>query len=193
MKRMLKISILATILLWWLNSCSSAWHLQKAIIKNPNIIQTKIDTVTIIGPGETKIVHAKDSIIINEPGVYISVHTKGDSLVLFYDFLPDTLRIIEKQTVFNIPKSRQEIRLNAKSERVKTRVEGKTQRTAIRKNEHTKRVDKRVTGRNDRQEKRIDHRSKNLFIKYTFFLLIGMLIGFIACLFLVKRFSTTAN
>lgn len=193
MKRFLKISFLATVLLFWLSSCSSTWHLNRAIKKNPGIITNKVDTLTVVYPGETKIIHAKDSIIINEPGVYINVKSNGDSLILFYEFLPDTVRIIERHTVFNAPKTRQQIRLDAKNERVKIRVDGKTERTNIRKNSHTDRVSKRVDGRNHRTEKRNDHRSKHLGIKFTFFTLIGFLLGFIACLFLVKRFSTPSN
>jgi hypothetical protein len=158
-------------------SCSSAWHLNRAIKKNPEIAKTKVDTLTIITPAVSKIVYAKDSIIINEPGVYISVKTKNDSLVLFYEFLTDTVRIIEKQIVYNAPKTRQEKRLEAKTERVE-----------IRNTERSKRVESRT----HRKEKKFEYKSKGIFLKTAFTLIIGVIIGFVACLFLVKRFTISS-
>jgi len=181
MKTIINILFVATIFLMS-GSCSSSWHLNRAIKKNPSIITNKIDTLEVIVPGATKVIHAKDSIIVNEPGVYIKVNAVGDSLTMFYEFLPDTIRIIDKQTAFNVPKSRQQIRQ-----------EQKTARTDIRKTERTKRTELQTDSKTIQKKQKLDFRSKNLGIKYTFFIIIGFLLGFIACLFLVKSFNTRSS
>ena len=104
-------SKLIILILFFLSSCSSAWHLKRAIKKNPSIIQNKVDTVREIIPGTTLTIFGKDSIIINEPKVYIKAKSFGDSMSLFYEFLPDTIIKIETKTVFNVPKTRYQTKI----------------------------------------------------------------------------------
>lgn len=187
MKRFLKISILATVLLYYLTSCSSAYHLRRAIKKNPSIIENRVDTIEIIKPVISKTIHAVDSIIVNEPGVYIKVNIEKDSLRLFYEFLPDTILIIERKTVFNVPKSRQQIRLENRNKRVEIRNERKVKRTEIRKSTNVKTSEIRNERKENQTKIRQEVKAKTSWKNWIIFLLIGFLLGFICCMFLVKR------
>jgi hypothetical protein len=159
----LNILIIATIFLMS-GSCSSSWHLNRAIKKNPSIITNTVDTLNVIIPGESKLIFAKDSLIVNEPGVYIKVKASGDSLQLFYEFLPDTIIRIQTKTVFNAPKTRQEVRFKAKEERL-----------IIKNNSKLNRIEARQEGRTERTEIKAE---ANHNLKW-YFLIIGILIGLI--------------
>jgi len=99
----------------------------------PSIITNKVDTLKVVTEGQTQLIYAKDSIVVNEPGVYIKAKTNGDSLMLFYEFLPDTIYKIITKTVFNVPKTRQIVRLEAKKERNQVKFKHKEEIMHIKK------------------------------------------------------------
>jgi len=168
---MKQINIFALCIIFLMSgACSSTWHLKKAIKKNPSIVTNKVDTLKIVIPGETKTIYAKDSIIVNEPGVFIRVTASGDSLQMFYEFLPDTIIRIQTQTVYNTIKTRQEIRLEAKKERLQ-----------LRKSFKTHKVQQKETQKTQRAQIKAESKPTAMY------LMIGILIGFIAGMLLRPR------
>lgn len=82
-----------------LSSCSSEYHLRKAIAKDPSILQPKqihlIDTVVItpIARVDTLAYFATDTITIEKERVRVQIRRIDDTLRVSAECLPDTIRI----------------------------------------------------------------------------------------------------
>jgi uncharacterized ubiquitin-like protein YukD len=170
----LKFNIKSILLCWLvgtLASCSSAFHLRKAIKKNPNIIQNSVDTVKIETPGITKIIHAKDSIVVDEEKFYIKAIANGDSLSLYFNIYADTVFIIKEKVVFNAPKTRQENRHEFKLEKMNIRKKKQFQKQEIK-------------SKTAISKKQIKHESRKGFS--IFYFLVSFLLGFVTAVFVFR-------
>lgn len=138
----MKNNLLFIIILLTLASCSSSWHLKRAIKKNPSIVQNSVDTIKEFIPGKIEYIFGTDSIIVNEAKVYIKVKSKNDSLELFYEFLPDTVYKIQTKTIFNAPKTRFETRYEYKILKQQGRTTRKKEDASVKKSKHKSKPNK---------------------------------------------------
>ena len=162
-------------------SCSvqkrATYHLNKAISLNPSIIQTKTDTFVKIIPAQTKFIFAVDSIIVDIPGLFINATSKNDSLTLYYWLAPCPEVIIDKSTVFNVPKSNSDKRRESKQKRLETKLKSKEN---IKENQSTTKVKIKEIKAKAKVSKHIckkESKTKSLFW-------LGCLVGFLSCFLL---------
>ena len=145
------------IIMFFISSCSSVYHLKKAIKKDPNIIKDKIVNDTI----QIKTI---DSIpyIVNDTVYYKYFTSTKDTIIKF------------KYKYIKTPKSRQETRLEYKKD---VKYNNQLQKTERLKVKMQKKIDKLQT-RLDKRIKQTEIRNKNGGWKlWLFLLMIGFIIG----------------
>lgn len=91
--------------------------IQKAIKKDPSIVNQFVDTVVIKTTEIQERIVFKDSILIDNEKVKISVKVIGDSIALDYTVKADTISFQSRTTHITAPKTRQQTRLEARNER----------------------------------------------------------------------------
>lgn len=98
--RLVTVLIAIALMLYVLSGCSAQWHLQRAIIKNPDLLTTpqtvQIDTVIITQPvtlRDTVILRDVDSITITQNNVVTKLWRVHDTIRVQTLCPPDTVRI----------------------------------------------------------------------------------------------------
>jgi len=119
------------VLFIFLTSCSSTWHLRRAIKKDPSIIKTTTVEVTrvIHDKGMAYLVKGKDTTIQDS---LISINLKYDTLG--HVLVDWELKKLKTEEIINTttivpPKTRQEIRQENRTERVEAKEYSKIERT----------------------------------------------------------------
>lgn len=158
-----------------LASCSPAWHLNRAIKKDPSIIHTHIDTIvkTISDSGE---VYFDGDTMVENNFVFISVKHEGLKTNLYWylksiriEFPSEVTNIIPQPTNFTT------WQVN-KTSRVKIRQENKTERKYL--NENTKQIksDNKVKKTELRTKARVEVKKLNRFLIFFIGLVAGIII-----------------
>jgi hypothetical protein len=157
-----------------LASCSPAWHLNRAIKKDPSIIHTHIDTIvkTISDSGD---VYFYGDTMVENNFVFISVKHEGLKTNLYWflksvriEFPSEVTNIIPQPTNFTT------WQIN-KTERTKLKQEGKSDRTYLK--ESTKQV--KSGNRVERIKSKIEVKKLNRFRLFILGLITGVALTFI--------------
>ena len=121
-------------------SCSAprraVWHIDRAIKLDSSLLDKRTDTITIVQKEEYKETLIKDSIEVDNDRLYIRVNREGDFINLIYklkEYRFDTVYHTHLFDTIPIFKTRQDKRLQAKTDRLIIRQKGKTQRIYIAK------------------------------------------------------------
>lgn len=106
------ITIIGLLLWWVLSGCSAAWHLNKAVEKDPSLMTHKLDTVErlVTTPGVKKdsTIYSKeyDTVYITKEKLKMKyVNLPGDTAYIEGECLPDTVKVydIVDKEVYKIP------------------------------------------------------------------------------------------
>lgn len=121
-------------------SCSAprraVWHIDRAIKLDSSLLDKRTDTITITQKEEYKDTLIKDSIEVDNDRLYIRVNREGDFINLIYklkEYRFDTIYHTHLFDTVPIFKTRQDKRLQARTERLIIKQKGKTERVYIRK------------------------------------------------------------
>jgi hypothetical protein len=184
MKKILYI-IIISIILYLINSCSATKLIERAVKKDPTILKDRIDSVTVKTKeikGEAK---GLDTVFVDDQYITIIAYNINDSIKVNYEIkqqLIDTILKSKLITVIDtvvIHKTRQEIRLDARQKRLETKIEGKNEKVFIRQSGRISRasVRKEAKGNQLKTDSLFSRVLKK--IKYFFFALILILVGFV--------------
>lgn len=121
-------------------SCSAprraVWHIDRAIKLDSSLLDKRTDTITIVQKEEYKDTLIKDSIEVDNERLYIRVNREGDFINLVYrlkEYRFDTIYHTHLFDTVPIFKTRQDKRLQARTDRLIIKQKGKTERVYIRK------------------------------------------------------------
>lgn len=184
MKKILYI-IIISIILYLINSCSASKLIERAVKKDPTILKDRVDSVTV----KTKEVKGEakglDTVFVDDEYITILAYDINDSIKVQYEIkqqLIDTILRCKFITVIDtvvIHKTRQEIRLDARQKRLETKIEGKNEKVFIKQSGKISRASIRKESKGN--QIKTDSLFTRIFkkIKYFFFALIFILMGFV--------------
>jgi hypothetical protein len=131
--------IIFTLLLSCSTQRRAVWHINRAIKLDSTLLEAKPDTITIIQKEQSNDTLIKDSIEVDNDRLYIRVDREGDFINLKWKLKEQRFDTIYHTHLFDtIPtfKTRQDKRLEARTERLIIKQKGKTERIYIKqKNE----------------------------------------------------------
>jgi hypothetical protein len=126
-------------------SCSAprraVWHIDRAIKLDSSLLDKRTDTITIVQKEEYKDTLIKDSIEVDNERLYIRVNREGDFINLIYrlkEYRFDTIYHTHLFDTVPIFKTRQDKRLQARTDRLIIKQKGKTERVYIAKTKEKK-------------------------------------------------------
>lgn len=160
--------ILSTLLV----ACSPAWHLNRAIKKDPSIVKTHIDTIvkTLSDSGEVSFY--QDTMVENN-FVFISVKHEGDKTNLYWylksiriEFPSEVTNIIPQPTNFRVWQDN-------KTKRTEIRQENKSERKYLKENTKQIKSDNKVK----KAEIKVEEKKLNRFRIFILGLIAGLILS----------------
>lgn len=160
----------------FLSSCSSEWHLKRAIAKDPTIITVQHDTLIKTIEDTGKVSFLGQDTTINNDKVFIQVTLHGGSTDVFWMVKPQVIEVPTNNTTIKPSKSNAQIRQEGRTNRVNIKESNKTERKKIKSETKTQIARGRV------ERTKIKNSSEKGFwnyIKKILIFLIGFLLGYV--------------
>jgi hypothetical protein len=153
-------------------SCSPAWHLNRAIKKDPSIIHTHIDTIIKIVSDSGEVFFYGDTMVENN---FVFISVKHDGLKTNLYWYLKSVRIEVPSEVTNIIPQPTNFRVwqDNKTKRTEIRQENKSERKYLKENTKQIKSDNKVK----KAEIKVEEKKLNRFRLFILGLIVGLILS----------------